>query len=352
MFKKTAALCAGVTAVTLVGATIGTAAADTTVHRIVAADKNSVVVAAAGDIACAPDSPHFRGGLGSGTLCRQMATAMTAERMSPDAVLALGDNQYERAELDNFRTSFMPSWGRFLNQNPKLNTLWPVAGNHELDFVTDSGYWPSFNGGTQEEPNATGVAGDTGKGWYSMQLGRWQVVALNSECGYSTSYLGAKGCRPGSPQYRWLRHQLADPAKCTLAMFHRPRFTIGEHEGERAVQPLWRLLAKAKTEVVLTGHNHNYERYAPLDSRGRPSPTGVRQFVVGTGGKMLYSWGGRGERLQPQAKSNTTVGVIRLRLKPTSYRWQFVRSDFAGNGNFSDSGRGTCRGPGAPLPAR
>lgn len=353
MPRRTAALCAAsVTATLLAGVGMGTAAADTAPHRLVAVDKRTVVVAAAGDIACSPASPFFNAGAGKGTNCRQRDTARAAQRMSPDAVLALGDNQYERAELENFRVSFLPTWGRFLDMDMQTNRLWPVAGNHELDIVPDSGYWPSFNGGTEADPNPTGVAGVTGKGWYSMQLGRWQVLALNTECGLPTSYLGVNGCRPGSPQYRWLRRQLAQPAKCTLAMFHRPRFTIGEHEGETAVQPLWRLLAKAKAEVALTGHNHDYERYGRLNASGSPSRTGVRQFVVGTGGKTLYPWGGRNEKLQPQAKSNSTVGILRLRLKPTSFQWRFVRASFPTNGRFSDSGSGTCRGPGAPLPAR
>ena len=352
MLKRSATVCTGLATVLLTVVPVGAASAGDAPHRVVAADQRTVVVAAAGDIACSPRSPYFRTGKGVGTNCRQRDTALAAERLNPDAVLALGDNQYDRAELANFQMSFAPSWGRFLHRDPARNRLWPVAGNHELDFGPNSGYWPSFNGGTEANPNPTGVAGVTGQGWYSMQLGRWQILALNSECGRSNSYLGVNGCKPGSPQYRWLRRQLSDPAKCTLAMFHRPRYTWGEHSGEPLVQPLWRLLAQAKAELLLTGHNHDYERYARLDASGSRSRSGLRQFVVGTGGKQLYSWGTQAKGRRPQVKNNTTAGVLKLRLKPTSYAWRFVPAEFAGNGRFVDSGKATCRGPGAPLPAR
>lgn len=302
----------------------------------------AATVVAAGDIACSPSSSRFNQGRGVGTDCRQRDTARAAAALSPDAVLALGDNQYEYGALADFRQSFLPSWGQFLDRSGTGNRLWPVPGNHELAYKPTTGYWAAFNGGTEASPNRTGAAGVPGKGWYAQTVGRWRILALNSECGFDGAYLGTDGCRRGSAQYSWLKGQLKEAPKCTLAMYHRPLFTIGEHEGFTGVRPLWRLLARKGADVVLNGHNHDYERFPPLNGSGRRDSTGIREFVVGAGGKQLYAWGGRADPVQPVARDNTTVGVLSLELGSRSYSWDYVPAGFAANGSYTDSGSGRC----------
>ncbi len=300
----------------------------------------SVVVAAAGDIACSPSDPGYNAGRGSGRSCRQAATGRVAADMDPDAVLTLGDNQYETGRLADFRSSFDASWGSFLDRsNLSANRLWPVPGNHEYgDGALASGYWAYFNGGSRVDPTPSGVAGRVHQGWYEMRLGNWQVLALNSECGF----LGNRGCGKGSAQYRWLQGQLRDNrSRCTLAYWHQPLFTNGEHAGNRAVRPFWRLLRKYRAEVVLNGHNHSYERFPMLDERGRRDNGGLREFVVGTGGKSLYRVAGDGSP-QARAADDTTFGVLALTLNPTSYSWEFVPATSPGNGNYRDSGSSLC----------
>jgi acid phosphatase type 7 len=159
------------------------------------------------------------------------------------------------------------------------------------------------------------------------------VVALNSNC-------AVVGCAAGSAQGRWLRADLAaHPARCTLAYWHHPRFSSGIHGGEPAVGPLWRALAEAGAEIVLSGHDHDYERFAPLDADGRPDPErGLRQFVVGTGGRSRYPFPGP-PRPGSEARSAESFGVLTLTLHEDRYEWQFV--PIAG-GRFSDRGVGEC----------
>lgn len=300
----------------------------------------SVVIAAAGDIACSPADRAYNAGRGSGQLCRQSATARAAAGIDPDAVLTLGDNQYESGRLADFRASFDTSWGGFLDRdNRSANRLWPVPGNHEYgDGALASDYWAYFNGGSRADPTTSGVAGRVHEGWYQRRLGTWQVLALNSECGF----LGDRGCGKGSAQYKWLQQRLRDNhSRCTLAYWHQPLFTNGEHDGNPAVRPFWRLLRKYRADVVLNGHNHSYERFPPLDERGNRDKDGLREFVVGTGGKSLYRVADGGKP-RAQAEDDTTFGVLRMTLKPTSYSWDFIPATSPGNGTYRDSGSSAC----------
>lgn len=300
-----------------------------------------VTVVAVGDIACDPADPRFNDGNGSGLYCRQQATGRSAQQQDPDLVLTLGDNQYERGQRANYRASFGPSWATpFLDRREKsANRLWPVPGNHEYYTPRAAGYWSFFNGGSQSAPRTSGIAGTTYRGWYQRRAGGWQILALNSNC----DQLGTAGCGRSSAQYRWLERKLREsPARCTLAYWHHPRFTDGEHTDATEVKPFWRLLDRYGAELVLSGHNHSYERFAPLDARGRAVADGVRQFVVGTGGKNLYAVAPNGGPA-PAVASDTTMGVLRLDLRPTSYAWRFVPASFPDNGTFTDSGTATCR---------
>jgi hypothetical protein len=271
------------------------------------------VVAAAGDIACPPP--------GSG--CEQAATSDAVLASNPAAILLLGDNQYETGTLDAYRAVYDPTWGRF-----KAIT-YPVPGNHEYGTAGATGYFDYFNG----PGNATGPAGERGKGWYGVSLGGWRLLALNSNCA------DVGGCGPGSAQETWLRRQLADhPAACTLAFFHHPRFSSGPHGSDPAMQPLWQALHDGGADVVLGGHDHHYERFAPQSPSGAADPArGLREFVVGTGGRHLRPVGA--PEPNSEARDDTTYGVLLLRLSVGRYDWRFAR---AAGGTFTDAGSASC----------
>jgi hypothetical protein len=283
----------------------------------------SVSLAAAGDIACDPASTGFAGGLGTDLACRQRQTAGLLSQRSYDAVLALGDNQYEAGALSDYLAAYDLSWG-----SAKAITR-PVPGNHEYGTPGAAGYFDYFNG-----PGvARGPAGPRRRGFYSYDLGRWHLVALNSYC-------PAVPCGKGSEQLRWLRADLARSASsCVLAYWHRPRFSSGAHGGDPAIGPIWRVLTRARVELALSGHDHDYERFAPLLADGSPSARrGVRQFVVGTGGRELRPfstpWSGSRRRLAG------SFGVLDLRLRRDSYRWAFRSEPL---GRTLDRGRSSCR---------
>lgn len=246
------------------------------------------------------------------------ATAALLERL-PGTVATLGDNAYRAGSKREFAACYDPTWGAAKGRTR------PSPGNHEYGTRGAQGYFGYFGA----------AAGDRDTGYYSYDLGEWHVVALNSNCAE------AGGCGAGSPQERWLRADLAaHPAACTLAYWHHPLFSSGaKHGGEPTVRPLWQALAEAGADVVLAGHEHNYERFAPQDASGRPDPRhGIRQFVVGTGGAGHY---GFGTPLATSERRNAdTFGVLRLTLRPDGYDWRFLP---AAGGSFTDTGRAACQ---------
>ena len=282
------------------------------------------VVAAAGDIACDPASPYFNGGIGVPGLCRQKLTSDLLLRSDLSSVLIPGDLQYEDGTLAAFRASFDPTWGRL---KPLLR---PVPGNHEYHEPGAAGYFDYFNG-----PGvARGQAGERGNGYYSFDVGNWHVIALNSECE------SAGGCEVDSPQVRWLRADLAAHSTvCTLAFFHGPRFTSGRY-GEQAdrVRPFWQALYEANADLILSGHEHFYERFAPQTPDGAADPgRGIRQLTVGMGGKSRHGFvsvAGNSE-----VRDNVTLGVVELTLRQGAYDWKLVR---APTGAAVDTGSGQC----------
>jgi fibronectin type 3 domain-containing protein len=289
------------------------------------------VLFAAGDIACDPADPSFNGGLGTADACRQQATADLMVADTFDAVLALGDLQYDSATVSNFQRSYDLSWGRVKPQT------YPVIGNHEgITATSGSGYCTYF--GAAAHCNASGRQG--GAGFYSFDLGTWHVVVLNSNC------VAAGGCGVGSPQYQWLTDDLREhPATCTLAAWHHPRWSSG-HDGSNAfMQPIWEQLQRSGAELVLSGHSHDYERFAPLDASGSVNAgDGMQSFVVGTGGAHFTGIGGTPEP-GSEVRQNTTFGVLRLVLQATGYSWRFV--PVAGR-TFTDAGTRSCRGSADP----
>jgi hypothetical protein len=285
------------------------------------------VLYAAGDIACDPTDPNFNGGNGTSTACRMKATADLIVAGTFNAVLALGDLQYNAASLSNFQQSYDRSWGRFKSQT------YPVIGNHEgMGATGGAGYCAYF--GAVAHCNASGSQG--GAAFYSFNLATWHIVVLNSNCA------AAGGCDVGSSQYRWLQADLAaNPRACTLAAWHEPRWSSGFGGSNALMHPIWQLVSANGGDVVLSASSHDYERFAPINGSGAVNAAnGMRQFVVGTGG--AYFTGLRGGRAPgSQVLQNTSFGVLRLVLHPTSYDWQFIP---AAGMSFTDAGSHGCRG--------
>jgi hypothetical protein len=236
----------------------------------------------------------------------------------PNAVVAtLGDNVYETGTAAEFANCYDPSWGRH-----KTRTR-PALGNHEYGVFRAGGYFGAFGS----------AAGEAPLGWYSYDLGAWHVIVLNSNC-------EAVGCAVGGTQERWLREDIAaHPARCTAAIWHHPRWTSGTTHGPTAaVAPLFTALHDAGVDLLLSGHEHNYERFAPLNPAGQPDPArGIRQFVVGTGGRGHYPFGP--PMPGSEVRNDTTFGLLALTLRASTYQWQFVPE--AGQ-TFTDSGSGNC----------
>jgi 3',5'-cyclic AMP phosphodiesterase CpdA len=266
----------------------------------------------------APPDPVLVGA-GDISSCSEDGDEQTAALLDKidGTVFTLGDNVYPNGTARQFMACYDPTWGRH-----KARTR-PVPGNHDYRTTGAAGYFGYFGG----------AAGDPATGDYSYDLGTWHIIVLNSNCGE------VGGCGPGSPQDRWLKADLAaHPAPCTAAMWHHPRYSSAIHGDDSGMKYIWRVLYDAGAELVLSGHDHTYERFRPQDADGKADPArGIRQFVVGTGGKELYKF----DRIQTdsEAHSNKTFGVLKLTLHPHSYDWEFipVRPDA-----FHDSGSADC----------
>ena len=271
------------------------------------------VIAAAGDIACPPGASI------SPTACHHAATSDLLTGAT--AVLMLGDAQYPDGTLAEFQESFDPTWGRF------KSVMYPSVGNHEYHTPGAAGYFDYFGP----------AAGPRDKGYYSFDIGAWHLIALNSNC----PEIG--GCEEGSAQEQWLRADLAgSSASCTLAYWHHPLFSSGAHGSNPRMAAIWQTLYDHGVDVVLSGHDHNYQRFAPQTADGVADAQGPREFVVGTGGRSLYPTGP--PIANQEAQGQDTFGVLKLTLHTTSYEWQFVPET---GGTFGDMGSATCVGPGA-----
>jgi hypothetical protein len=264
------------------------------------------VLVGAGDIASCDD------------LAGAQATAKLIDNI-PGTVFAAGDLAYPDGSDEQFAKCYGPTWGRFKDRTR------PAPGNHEYHSDGASGYVRYFGA----------TAGDPTKGYYSYDLADWHIVVLNSECA------DVGGCGAGSAQEKWLRQDMKDhPAKCSLAYWHKPLFSSGaKHGNDPEIKPLWDALYTANVEVVINGHDHDYERFAPQDPSGKLDPQrGIREFVVGTGGKNSHR---TFASTQPnsEARQADTFGVLKLTLRSTSYDWEFIPE--AGK-TFSDAGSASC----------
>ncbi|MCX7624162.1 MAG: metallophosphoesterase [Thermomicrobium sp.] len=232
-------------------------------------------------------------------------------------IALLGDVVYEKGSPEEFQRCFDPLYGQLRDR------IRPAVGNHEYGTAGARPYFDYFGA----------AAGLPGQGWYSYELGTWHIVVLDSNC------KDAGGCDPASPQYRWLRDDLAaHPARCTLAYWHHPRWSSGEHGSFASMQPIWELLYRNGVDVVLSGHDHDYERFRPLDAAGRPErDRGIVQFVVGTGGRSLRPLG---DRLPTSATgTDRAYGVLRLELDADRFAWSFVS---VRGPDFQDQGSMPC----------
>jgi calcineurin-like phosphoesterase family protein len=261
------------------------------------------VLVGAGDIAECGDEDDER-------------TADLVERI-PGIVFVAGDNAYSKGSLNEYRNCYQPSWGRFLDRTR------PAPGNHEYETAGATGYREYF--GTRATP-----AGTT---WYAWDAGDWHVVMLDSDCD------AVGGCGAASAQGAWLKADLAaSDAQCTLAIWHHPRFSSGDHGNHAFMEPFWQILYDAGADLVISGHDHDYERFAPQDPSGNAdAERGIREFVVGTGGGRLRDF--KAVRANSEVRDARTFGVIRLALAPEGYSWDFV--PVAGR-SFTDSGSGLC----------
>jgi hypothetical protein len=260
------------------------------------------VLVGAGDIAdCALDSGA--------------ATAALLDTID-GTVFTAGDNAYPDGSATQFDDCYAPTWGRHLERTK------PVAGNHDWLTKGLAGYRAYFGD----------KAGPADASWYSFDLGAWHVIVLDSDC----VFVG--GCLPGSPQGTWLDADLkASTAGCTMAIWHHPRFSSGVHGNDASVWPFWDALYRAKADVVVNGHDHDYERFGPQDPAGREDNAGgIREFVVGTGGAGLRDF--PTVAAHSEIRIASTFGVIRFILHRTSYEWSFI----ATSGAVADSGSGPC----------
>jgi hypothetical protein len=264
------------------------------------------VLVGAGDIASCDD------------LAGAQATAMLIDKIA-GTVFAAGDLAYPDGSDEQFAKCYAPTWGRFKDRTR------PAPGNHEYHSDGASGYSRYFGA----------AAGDPKKAYYSYDLGAWHIIALNSEC----KQVG--GCGADSPQGQWLRQDLAQhPTTCTLAYFHKPLFSSGSsHGNDPEMKPLWQALYAAGADVVINGHDHDYERFAPQNPDGNADPkNGIREFVVGTGGKNSHRSFAT-PRANSEIRQADSFGVLKLTLHPSGYAWEFVPE--AGK-SFHDSGSGSC----------
>ncbi len=244
-------------------------------------------------------------------------TARLVEALPDAIVFTAGDDAYQKGTALQFERCYGPTWGQFRSRT------YPVIGNHEMKTPQGAPYFAYFGP----------TAGTPGRAWYSYQAGTWHVVVLNGNCSFV-------GCGRGSAQLRWLQRDLAaHPGGCTLAIWHQPRFTSGVHRSDPKFIPFWDALYHAGAEIVINGHDHDYERFAQQTPHGVADRVrGIREFVVGTGGRQLRPFPGR-PIANSKARTASTYGVLALTLAPGSYHWQFLGVP---GSTFTDAGYGKC----------
>ena len=254
-------------------------------------------------------------GAGDIANCGEPGAFATANLLDsiPGTVFTAGDNAYPHGRMGDFRDCYEPTWGRHKHRT------YPVAGNHEYETAGANGYFDYFGD----------RAGPRGLGYYTYDVATWRVFALNSESDF----------RAGSAQLQWLRNELTSrPSSCAVAIWHRPLFSSGPNRNNPDLRDMYSTAYELGVDIVLNGHDHLYERFAPQDPDGRPDfARGIRQFSVGTGGVTPY------QPILPARLNSERIGiawgVLKLTLRPGAYDWEFVP---VGDSSFRDTGSGTC----------
>lgn len=300
----------GVATVTSDGTVKGVGAGSATIS----AKANNLTATASIDVTARASSAVLVGA-GDIARCNNSRDEQTANLLDgiPGIVFTAGDNAYPNGTADEFANCYGPSWGRH-----KARTR-PAPGNHEYNTLNAAGYFGYFGS----------AAGDPTKGYYSYEAGPWHVLVINSNLAMGS----------GSPQEQWVRADLAaNPTRCTLAYWHHPRFSSGVNHGSSTTpQAIWQALYDGGADVVITGHDHLYERFAPQTATGElDMARGIRGFVVGTGGAALYEFGDP-ER-NSEVRYNSTDGVLKLTLFQDRYEWRFIPV----SGSFTDNGSASC----------
>ncbi|HEV8399056.1 MAG TPA: Ig-like domain-containing protein, partial [Gemmatimonadales bacterium] len=274
-----------------------------------------------------PGSPVVLVGAGDIASCPLPGDELTADVLdrTPGTVFLAGDDAYEDGTIDEFNTCYNPSWGRHKSRTR------PTPGNHEYQTPEGAGYYEYFGA----------AAGDPTKGYYSYNLGDWHVIVLNPEINSVA----------GSPQEQWLRADLAanSETQCTIAIFHEPVFSSSSRDGTGGYtvgRAFYQALYEAYADVIVNGHDHVYERFAPQSPSGvLDNVQGIREFVVGTGGASLHGTSGTALP-NSEARNGQAWGVLKLTLRAGSYDWEFL----PGAGQiYSDAGSGVCHAP-VPVP--
>ena len=310
------------------------------------AENAPVTIAVVGDVACDPAEPAFNNGLGAPAGCQQKAVGAAIRGIKPQAFLALGDLQYLDGTYDKFMAAYDPAMG---DLKP---ITYPIPGNHEYKTVSGAGYYKYFGAAAHQESRGT----------YSFSVGAWHVIAINS-----TACTPKVPCGPGSAMANWIAADVAaNPSKCLMAMWHHPIWSAGRHGQYAPMLPVWNQLNGYGADVVLTGHDHLYQRSKPIGTGTLKAdgtvadpvvdPNGMVEFIVGTGGENNY---------EAQLGANPAVtaamdsvasninpglfGPLKMELGDTSYKWEFVPA--AGSKPFSDAGTRGCRTKTPPLGA-
>jgi acid phosphatase type 7 len=295
---------AGLLVLTATMIAAGTVAAATS-QDVPAAAAGDPVIVAAGDIACSTEQPEYNRGEGTATECRQKHTSDMI--LGADHVFVLGDAQYPIGNPEQFRAVYDPTWGRM------KSVTYPTPGDHEYQSGSPDGYFDYFG----VEP------------YYSFDIGSWHWVSLNSEIDHAA----------GSPQVQWLREDLAATDQpCIGAFWGAPAFSSSAKGNNPSYRPFWDALYAVHADLVLSGDSHQYERFAKQTPGGTAASDGIRQFVVGTGGRSLDGFVTKQSNSEAQGK---VFGVLELRLGFSHYNWRF-RTD--SGGSFSDAGSATCNG--------
>jgi len=260
-------------------------------------------------------------GAGDVASCEDLSGAEATAKLLdsiPGVVFTAGDNAYERGTAEEFKSCYEPTWGRHRDRTR------PAVGNHEFYSRGAAPYFGYFGAN----------AGDPLQGYYSYELGTWHIIVLNSEC------VEVGGCQQGSREEKWLISDLdAHPSRCILAYWHKPLFSSGaKHGNDPEMKAFWIDLYKKKVTVVVNGHDHDYERFAPQDPDGKPDPTrGIREFVAGTGGRNHRPFSA--PLPTSEVRNADTFGVLKMTLHAAGYEWEFIPE--AGK-TFHDSGASSC----------